>query len=114
MNSYKQPGEIMDFVNTTGGAIAVDTLLRINDRVGVACVDIAIGETGSVRVCGVVEVAKLSTDVVAQGDSLYFDEGDEHVTLSDGGGGSGGNILAGYAFSSAGNGATTVLLKLNG
>lgn len=114
MNSYKQPGEIMDFVNSTGGAIAVDTLIRISDRVGVACVDIANGETGSVQVSGVCEVAKLSSDVVAQGDSLYFDEGDARVTLSDGGGGSGGNTLAGYAFAGAGNGATTVLLKLNG
>lgn len=114
MNSYKQPGQTMDWVNTSGGAVAVDSLVKIGDRVGVACVDIAPGETGAVQMEGVVEVPKKSTDVVAQGDALYFDESDDEVTLADGGGGSGGNILAGYAFSSAGNGATTVWLKLNG
>lgn len=114
MNSYKQPGEIMDFVNNTGDAISVDALVRIGDRVGVACVDIANGDTGSVRVCGVVQVPKLTTDVVGQGDALYFDESESEVTLSDAGGGSAGNILAGYAFASAGNGVTTVQIKLNG
>lgn len=114
MNSYKQPGNTMDWVNGTGGAVASDDLVRISDRVGVACVDIAIAATGSVQVEGVCEVPKLTTDVVAQGDALYLDEAEGEVTLSDAGGGSGGNILAGYAFASAGNGDTTVLLKLNG
>lgn len=114
MNSYKQPGEVIEWTNDTGDDVAVDSLVKINDRVGVACVDIADGATGSVQVWGVVEVAKLSTDVVTQGVSLYLDNTNHRVTLTTDGPGSDVNILAGYAWSGSGNGATTVELKLNG
>ncbi len=114
MNSYKQPGEVIDYVNNTGDEIPVDRIIRIGDRVGVACVDIPDTETGSVQVWGVLQVAKLSTDVVTQGASVYLDATNHRVTLTTDGPGSDVNILAGYAFRASGNGVATVEIKING
>lgn len=111
-NTYKQPGNVIDYV--AGTDISSGDLVKIGERVGVAAVDIASGDTGSVCVDGVHEVAKLSTDVVTQGALLYLDATELELTLTTDGPGSDVNILAGYAFAAAGNGETTVLVKLNG
>lgn len=108
MNNYKQSGEVLDFTATA--ALSSGDLVLVGTKVGVATVDLAIGEEGSVRVWGVCDVPKLSTDVVTQGAALYFDEGNSWLTLDDN---AGANTLAGYAFAAAGNGVTTVLVKLN-
>ena len=112
MNNYHQRGDIIDFV--AGTTISSGDLVAVGDRVGVAVTDIATGATGAVRVDGVCEVPKLTTDVVTQGANLYFDVTNGRLTLTTDGPGSLVNGLAGYAFAAAGNGATTVLVKLNG
>lgn len=53
--------------------------------------------------------AKLSTDVIAKGDALYFDDGNDRLTLVA----ASGNFYAGRAASAAGNGATTVEVDIN-
>lgn len=113
MKSYKQPGEVIDWVNNTGDDVSVDTLVQIKDRVGVTCVDIADGDTGSVKVWGVCEVNKLSGDAIEQGDTLYLEADAARLTL-DSTDGSTANAIAGYAFADAGAGTAKVLVKLNG
>lgn len=103
---YVQPGEVMDY--TAAGNIASGDVVLIGKRIGVALKDIAIGTVGSVQVSGVFELNKLSTDVVAAGDELYWDAGNSRLTLTDT-----ANTLAGYAFAPAGNGVTAVKIKLN-
>lgn len=103
---FVQPGEVMDYTAAT--AIASGDVVKIGARIGVALADIASGATGPVQVSGVFEIAKLTTDVVAQGDLLYWDDTNKRLTTT-----SVGNTLAGYAFSAAGNGAATVNIKLN-
>lgn len=111
MNNYKQPGEIIDWVNGTGAAVASGALVKIGTKVGVAVGDIAIGATGSVRVWGVAEVPRLTTDATTQGEALYLDNTNHRVTEDAA---SGANIYAGYAFTAAAATVPTVLLKLNG
>lgn len=103
---YIQPGEVIDHTagsNLTSGAVVVMSTL-----VGVALVDIASGATGSVQIAGVFEINKLSTDVIAQGDLVYWDATPGEITTT-----SAGNTLAGKAVSAAGNGVLTVKVKLN-
>lgn len=103
---YVMSGEVVDYVagsNLSSGAIVV-----IGVRVAVLLANIASGATGAARVKGIFTVAKLSTDVVAQGALLYWDAGNSRLTTTVG-----SNVLAGYASKAAGNGATTVEINLN-
>ena len=104
--NYIQPGEVMDV--TAGANLASGAGVLVGKRLGVALGALASGETGSVQVSGVWELPKLSTDVVTQGALLYWDDTNKRLTVT-----STDNTLAGYAFAAAGNGATTVKIKLN-
>jgi len=103
---YVMSGDVLDYV--AGSAISAGQVLLIGVRIGVAMTAIANGATGAVAVEGVFTIAKLSTDVVAQGDLLYWDNTNSRMTLT-----SAGNTLAGYAAKAAGNGVTTVEINLN-
>jgi predicted RecA/RadA family phage recombinase len=56
----------------------------------------------------VFNLPKLSTDVVAQGDLLYWDNTNKRLTTTVG-----TNTLAGYATAAASGTATTVNISLN-
>lgn len=106
MKNFVQIGDVLDY--TPGAAVASGAVVVIGARIGIAMTAIAAGDTGPLRVKGVVELAKLSTDVVAQGALLYWDADDFRLTTT-----ASGNTLAGYAAKAAGNGATTAWLHLN-
>lgn len=103
---YVMSGEVIDYV--AGSNIVSGRVLLIGVRIGVALTDIANGATGAVRVKGIFTIAKLSTDVMAQGAALYWDNANSRLTTT-----AGGNTLAGYATAAAGNGATTVEININ-
>lgn len=71
---YVQPGEVIDYVNTTGSAISSGAVVVFGHTLGIALVDIANGATGAVQICGVFkEVPKVSAAVFAQGEKLLWD-----------------------------------------
>ncbi len=105
MKNYKHSGEK---INITAGADLVSgQVLKVSDVIGVIGNGVSSGETAVLNRKGCYEVAKLSTDVVAQGDSLYWDDTNKEMTLDNT-----GNTLAGYADQTAGNGETTVRIIL--
>lgn len=106
MENYVQEGEVMDY--TAASALASGVAVKIGARLGVATVDIPAGGTGSVQMTGVVTLPKLTTDVVTAGALLYWDDTNKRLTLT-----ATSNTLAGYAFADAGNGVTSVAIKLN-
>jgi len=106
--TYVQPGDVMEYTNASGAIISSGTVLKIGSRIGVVLVDIPDGKSGSVAVTGVWTIAKLGTDVVGQGDLLYWDDTNKRLTTT-----STDNTLAGYAFKAAGSGVTTVEIKIN-
>ncbi len=106
MKNFIQLGDVLD--HTPAGAVTSGAVVVIGVRVGIAVANIAAGETGALRVKGVVELAKLGTDVVAQGALLYWDATNSRLTTT-----ASGNVLAGYAAKPAGNGVSTVWLHLN-
>lgn len=103
---YIMSGEVIDYV--AGSTISSGQILLIGLRIGVALTSIANGATGAAQVKGIFTIAKLSTDVVAQGALLYWDNTNSRLTTT-----SAGNTLAGYATKAAGNGVTTVEINLN-
>lgn len=106
--NYIQEGDVLPY--TAGGtAIASGAVALIGKRLAVALGDIAPNDTGSVSVTGVWSISKLSTDVIGIGDLLYWDAANSRLTAT-----AAGNTLAGYAAAAAGNGVTTVNIKING
>ena len=106
MKNFVQEGNVLD--HTPAAAVSGGALVIMGARVGIALTDISAGSTGAVRVKGVVEVAKLSTDAVAQGALLYWDAANSRATIT-----AAVNTLAGYAPKAAGAGVSTVCLHLN-
>lgn len=106
MKNFIQVGDVLD--HTPVAAVASGAVVVIGVRVGIAVANIAAGETGALRVKGVVELAKLGTDTPAQGALLYWDATNSRLTTT-----ASGNVLAGYAAKAAGSGVSTVWLHLN-
>lgn len=82
---------------------------KVGSLFGVACTDIANGVVGAFKVAGVFSINKLSTDVVAAGDKLYWDDTNKRLTTT-----SAGNSYVGVAVAAAGSGVAVVSTKLNG
>lgn len=89
-------------------ARASDAATLIGTRLGVAVADVAANQVGVFRIEGVFELPKLSTDVVAQGALLYWDNTNLRLTTT-----ASGNTLAGFAYAAAGSGVATVQIKIN-
>lgn len=105
--NYVQEGDVLDY--TTGGAAVLSgAVVAMGKRVGIALADIPANSTGSVSVTGVYTVAKLATDVVNQGDLLYWDAANSRLTVTPG-----ALNVAGFAAAPAGNGVATVRIKIN-
>lgn len=74
--NYVQPGDVINFVNTTNEDIAAGAVVVMGDAVnatlGVALVDIPEGEAGAVGF-GVFDMPKVNAAVIAQGESVTWD-----------------------------------------
>lgn len=103
---YVMSGTVIDYVASS--PVTSGQVLLIGTRIGVALAGIASGATGAVQVLGIFTIAKLSTDVVAAGALLYWDNTNSRLTTT-----ASGNTLAGYATAAAGNGVTTVEISIN-
>ncbi|AWL04293.1 DUF2190 family protein [Massilia oculi] len=106
--NYVQEGDVLDYTTGTD-PVASGLMVTMGKRVGIALGDIPAHSTGSVAVTGVWNVAKVPTEVVAQGDELYWDSGDFRLTKTA----DAAHELAGYAAAPAGNGDATVRIKIN-
>lgn len=104
--NYIQEGAFIDVI--AAAAVVAGGVVVMGKRVGISLSDIAQGATGAAAVEGVFKLAKLGTDVVAQGDLLYWDAANSRLTTT-----AGGNTLAGYATAAAGAGVATVNIKIN-
>lgn len=106
MKNFVQNGDRIQFV--AGAATASGAGVKIGVRVGVAVGDVANGATGVAAMEGVFTLPKLSTDVVAIGVLLYWDDTNKRLTVT-----ASGNTQAGYAQSAAGGTVSTVDIMLN-
>lgn len=113
--SYLQRGESLDYKNTTSKPIEAGTVISLVTRIGVAGMDIAPGEIGSVHVCGVFETVKTKAADIPMGTAVFFD-GTGITTDADDGNVDGANayIAAGYASADAAAADDKILVKLLG
>lgn len=104
--NFIQEGAVLSYL--AAAPIASGAVVLTGKRVGISLGDIAAGATGSLSMEGVFSVAKLTTDVVGQGDLLYWDAANSRMTTT-----AGANTEAGYAAAPAGAGVTTVNISIN-
>lgn len=113
--TYRQPGNVLDYTNTSGSTILAGKVVRIGNVLGVTLVDIANNATGSVMIDGVHVLPKVSGAVIAQGESLSWDASaaafDDNLATPATGDVTGPPALA---FEAAGNGVTSLAVKLTG
>lgn len=106
MKNYVHDGNTIPY--TCAAAVASGEVVVVGAIVAVAKSAGAIGELISLQRTGVVNLAKLGTDVVAQGAAVYWDDTNNRITTT-----SAGNSLAGKAWEAAGNGVTAINVILN-
>ena len=111
--NYIAEGKVVDY--TAGADITAGSVVKMNKILGVAIADIANGDTGPVAISGIFECPKLSTAVIALGESLTWDVSagnfdDQAATPAT------GDVTgaAAVAVEAAGNGVTTVKVKFTG
>lgn len=114
-NNFVQDGDVINWTNGTGSAVAAGQVVAIGQILAVALVAIAAGATGSVKTRGVFTVPKVSTAVIAAGESLLWDVSAGKFDAKSATPATGDISGApAYAVEAAGNGATTLKVKLTG
>ena len=104
--TYVQRGESLDYSNGTSAQIHAGDVVTLGGRIGIAGCDIPAGEVGSVHVTGVfLSPKKTATDVISQGDTLYYDEGATKTS---------GAVTMGYAAAASDKTDALVAVKLLG
>jgi predicted RecA/RadA family phage recombinase len=110
MKNYLQPGDKITVpapaTVTSGSGTVLGTLL------GVATHDAASGASCTFLVEGVVSLPKLSTAVIAVGDRLHWDIDSSPPQVIVASAAAGDVLNFGVAVAAAGNGTTTVAVKL--
>lgn len=81
---YWQKGGTLDYKNNTNSSIQAGTVVKIQDRIGIAGDDIQPGRTGSLVVEGCFKMPKASGETYEVGENLYMDEENNCVTKVSG------------------------------
>ena len=103
MRNFVQEGNTITV--TAPATVTSGQLVVVGSINGVAAFDAGSGADAEVTVEGVFELPKVATDVIAQGDKLYWDSGQAKLTKTAG---TGSKPMVGVATTAAGNGATSV------
>lgn len=113
--AYQAEGHVIQWTNNTAAAVTSDQVVKINKILGIALVNIAVGETGSVGIRGVYTAPKVSGAVIAQGESLTWDVSagafDDQLATPATGDVTGAPAVA---FEAAGNGTTSLAVYFTG
>ena len=112
--NFVQDGKVIDY--TAGGTISSGDVVVMgaagNVTVGIAMNDAVSGDVIPVAIEGVFTIAKLSTGVIAQGETVMWDASGSNVDDNAATPASGDVLGFGIATAAAGNGTTTVNVKL--
>ena len=101
-------GDVIDYTPTAD--VAAGDVVVQGELVGIALQPIPANVLGSLAVAGVFDVAKATATVFSAGAKVYWDATNKLAVTSDG---EGENKLLGKAVAAAGNGATTVRVRLS-
>ena len=106
MKNKIQDGKVLPFTTPSGGVVSGQAKL-FGALLGVAVADYAETVVGQYAVRGVFSITKLTTDVISEGVSLFWDNTNARLTVT-----ASGNTKVGYAASASGNGDTTANILL--
>lgn len=109
MKNYVQPGDSITL--TAAAAASSGDGVLVNSLFGIASGDAVIGESLVLTTKGVFTMPKVSTDVMAVGTVLYWDDSASLVTTDDN---TGANPRVGLAVTAAVNPSGTVNVRLDG
>jgi predicted RecA/RadA family phage recombinase len=102
IESGDQPTLAMPYDRTSGQGVKVGTLF------GVVTIDALSGVSAPVRMTGVFDITKLSTDVVTAGQALYWDDTNKRLTTT-----STSNLFVGHATAAASGSVSIVRCRLS-
>lgn len=108
MLNYQQKGDVLALTAPSGG-VTSGTAVLISDLLVMPMASAAVGETFSGVAVGIFEITKKSADVMAEGDKVFWDDGNDRLTVT-----STGNILVGVCTTAAGGGLVLVDCRLDG
>lgn len=108
MRTYRAPGKVLE-LTAPGGGVASGTAYKIGSALVIATHAAAAAAKFNGLVDGVVEVAKVSTQVWTEGQQINYDAATKLFTTV-----TTGNFRAGVAIVAASNPSATGLVKLNG
>lgn len=108
MKNYIQPGNIVTVTAPTGGVSSGDGVI-IGNLFGIAAKTAAQGESVEIAATGVYDLPKLSSAVITVGARVSWDTTGKQVVLPDE-----DMYPIGTALTAAGNGITTVRVRLDG
>lgn len=108
MKNFIQRGEAITVTAPTGGVVSGQGLL-VGNLFGVAATTAAEGESVEIAAVGVYELPKLVSAVIAAGARVAWDNTAKQVVLPGT-----GMVPIGIATLAAGNGVTTVRVRLDG
>ena len=94
--------------HTPSSDLAAGDVVVQSELVGVVTQPILANQPGSLKVEGVFNFPKLTTDVVVAGNDMFWDDTADEATLT-----SAGNKLMGKAIEAAGNGVLVVDIRLS-
>ena len=109
MKNYIAPGDILPF--TAAADVVSGQGVLVVDTFGVATGDVANGEPGLLKLCGVFELPKVGSQGWTPGDKVYWDNGNSRCTTV-----AAGNTLIGVVYAPVASGAGDTLgqVRLNG
>ena len=109
MKNFRQPGNIIDLVAPTGGAVSGSPVI-VGAFFGIAAYNATAGTNVSVQLTGVFTLPKEAGLAINQGDVVYWDETLSAVTKTS----TTNTVLIGVATVSVITSAPTVDVRLKG
>lgn len=107
MTQYIQPGEKIDYINSSENVIKYMDIVAGTNKLFIAAEEIPAGATGAVYAEGVFEMAAKSGEAFTFGQMLYYDSTAGKLT-----GTASTNAYFGYAAAPKASSGTSVLAKL--
>ena len=108
MRTFTQNGDVIAVAAPSGGVGSGDALV-VGSLFGIATRDAAEGDTVGIATMGVYDIAKEATAVIDVGDRVAWDDTAKEIALPGA-----GLYPVGVAAVAAGNGVTTVTVRLDG
>jgi predicted RecA/RadA family phage recombinase len=108
MKTFTQNGDVIAVATPAGGVGSGDALL-VGSLFGIATSDAAVGNTVEIATTGAYNLPKDAATVIDVGDRVAWDDTTKEIALPGV-----GLYPVGVAAVAAGNGATTVTVRLDG